>query len=224
MTLATTGAIAEISLCPPLYCAEQYDSDLGLYYLRARYYNPLTGRFLSRDPANGRLTEPATLHKYMYASGDPVNAIDPTGRQTAVLGSPAIDYGVIVIQVLQATAGVVATAIAIECEYQFLASETNAWVSLGLDGDGDAGTVTRSGPCSVKKKDCHKRYLEEKQYCHDNWFGIQPIYGMCRDRAYKRYRVCVGGGDPDSIGPLEPTQWPDAPDPDEPAPETNEDE
>ena len=33
-----------------LYRAEQFDSDLGLYYLRARYYNPQTGRFLSRDP------------------------------------------------------------------------------------------------------------------------------------------------------------------------------
>jgi RHS repeat-associated protein len=33
-----------------LYRGEQYHSDLGLYYLRARYYNPATGRFLSRDP------------------------------------------------------------------------------------------------------------------------------------------------------------------------------
>ena len=37
-----------------LYRGEQYDSDLGLYYLRARYYNPATGRFLSRDPLEGR--------------------------------------------------------------------------------------------------------------------------------------------------------------------------
>ena len=36
-----------------LYRGEQYDSDLGLYYLRARYYNPQTGRFLSRDPEEG---------------------------------------------------------------------------------------------------------------------------------------------------------------------------
>ena len=34
-------------------CGEQYDPDLGLYYLRARYYNPNTGRFLSRDPGPG---------------------------------------------------------------------------------------------------------------------------------------------------------------------------
>jgi RHS repeat-associated protein len=34
-----------------MYRGEQFDSDLGLYYLRARYYNPLTGRFMSRDLA-----------------------------------------------------------------------------------------------------------------------------------------------------------------------------
>ncbi len=36
-----------------LYRGEQFDSDLGLYYLRARYYNPLTDRFMSRDPDAG---------------------------------------------------------------------------------------------------------------------------------------------------------------------------
>jgi RHS repeat-associated protein len=70
------------------FCSgEQYDSDLALYYLRARYYNPATGRFLSRDPdnpslfdSNGLPTDPKYLHKYLYANGNPVNAKDPTGR------------------------------------------------------------------------------------------------------------------------------------------------
>jgi len=62
------------------YRGEQYDSDLGLYYLRARYYNPLTGRFLSRDPEDGKPIDPKTLHKYLYASGDPLNRVDPSGR------------------------------------------------------------------------------------------------------------------------------------------------
>ena len=65
------------------FCSgEQYDPDLGLYYLRARYYNPATGRFLSRDPEDGQPNDPASLHKYLYAAGDPVNASDPRGRAT----------------------------------------------------------------------------------------------------------------------------------------------
>ena len=63
-----------------LYRGEQYDPDLGLYYLRARYYNPATGRFLSRDPLDGQAKDPASLHKYLYAGGNPINASDPTGR------------------------------------------------------------------------------------------------------------------------------------------------
>jgi RHS repeat-associated protein len=64
--------------------AEQYDSDLGLYYLRARYYNPLTGRFLSRDPEDGQAKDSASLHKYLYADGDPINGIDPMGREDLI--------------------------------------------------------------------------------------------------------------------------------------------
>jgi RHS repeat-associated protein len=63
-----------------LYRGEQYNSDLGFYYLRARYYNPQTGRFLSRDPESGKPYIPATLHKYLYAGGDPVDRIDPRGQ------------------------------------------------------------------------------------------------------------------------------------------------
>lgn len=63
-----------------LYRGEQYDSDLALYYLRARYYNPQSGRFMSRDPNAGMSVVPATLHKYLYASADPANRMDPSGR------------------------------------------------------------------------------------------------------------------------------------------------
>ena len=45
-----------------LYRGEQYDSDLGLYYLRARYYNPLTGRFLSRDPKDFRVPDRGSVN------------------------------------------------------------------------------------------------------------------------------------------------------------------
>ncbi len=81
--LQTSGSTPNVYL----YRGEQYDPDLGLYYLRARYYNPLTGRFMSRDPldpqlgdSNGIPTDPAYLHKYLYANGDPINRLDPSGR------------------------------------------------------------------------------------------------------------------------------------------------
>jgi len=75
-TVNTTGSTPNVYL----YRGEQYDPDLGLYYLRARYYNPVTGRFLGRDPEAGRIKVPATLHKYLYAASDPVNRLDPGGR------------------------------------------------------------------------------------------------------------------------------------------------
>jgi len=54
--------------------------DLGLYYQRARWYNPVTGRFMTRDPYAGSIYAPASLHRYNYARSNPVNYIDPSGR------------------------------------------------------------------------------------------------------------------------------------------------
>jgi RHS repeat-associated protein len=62
-----------------LYTGEQFDKNLGQYYLRARYYNPSMGRFTARDPFDGLLMEPLSLAKYPYVHGNPVNAIDPSG-------------------------------------------------------------------------------------------------------------------------------------------------
>ena len=67
-----------------LYRSEQFDTDLGLYYLRHRYYNPQTDRFLSRDPKPGKIAIPHTLHKYLYASADPVNRVDPRGTEDLI--------------------------------------------------------------------------------------------------------------------------------------------
>ncbi|MGA8672386.1 MAG: RHS repeat-associated core domain-containing protein [Terracidiphilus sp.] len=67
-----------------LYRGEYFDSDLGLYYLRARYYNPLTGRFMNRDPKSENRWDPRSLHRYLYTAADPINGKDPTGRDDEV--------------------------------------------------------------------------------------------------------------------------------------------
>jgi RHS repeat-associated protein len=63
------------------YSGERFDQNLGLFHLRARDYNPLTGRFETMDPAAGDILNPTSLHKYVYAGNNPVNASDPTGRE-----------------------------------------------------------------------------------------------------------------------------------------------
>jgi RHS repeat-associated protein len=63
-----------------LYAGEELDPDLGLVNLRARLYGPHTGQFLTIDPAVGVLTQPLTLKRYLYAGGDPVDNLDPRGR------------------------------------------------------------------------------------------------------------------------------------------------
>lgn len=58
---------------PYLFTGQEFDPESGLYHFRVRYYDPLTGRFLSIDPAN-QFASP-----YLYAGGDPINLIDPDG-------------------------------------------------------------------------------------------------------------------------------------------------
>jgi RHS repeat-associated protein len=66
---------------PWQFTGQQLDADSSLYFLRARYYDPSTGRFLGRDPLS------ASLNPYSYADNNPVNATDPSGM-VATSGDP----------------------------------------------------------------------------------------------------------------------------------------
>ena len=65
-----------------LFAGEYWDQDSQLLYLRARWYDPQIGRFISADPFEGRQRDPRSLNRYSYAHGDPVHGSDPTGRMT----------------------------------------------------------------------------------------------------------------------------------------------
>lgn len=63
------------------YTGREFDSDTGLYYYRARWYDPRVGRFISEDPigfAGG-------VNAYDYANSSPVNAIDPLGLSSILV-------------------------------------------------------------------------------------------------------------------------------------------
>ena len=66
---------------PYRYCGEYYDKETEEVYLRARYYEPGVGRFITRDTYTGESDEPLSLHLYTYCENDGVNAWDPSGHK-----------------------------------------------------------------------------------------------------------------------------------------------
>jgi RHS repeat-associated protein len=62
-----------------LYGGQQADPNTGLYNLRARYYDPSLGAFLSRDPVEGVMGRAMSYNGYSYVEGNPVNAVYPSG-------------------------------------------------------------------------------------------------------------------------------------------------
>jgi RHS repeat-associated protein len=94
LALASSGTTQNVYL----YTGEQFDLNMGFYYLRARYYNQGTGRFIRTDPLEGNIFDPVSLHRYLYANGDPVNKVDPSGEivleSLAVLGFIAAIVGI----------------------------------------------------------------------------------------------------------------------------------
>ena len=65
---------------PFRYCGEYWDSETGTYYLRARYYNPVIGRFTTADTYTGKEDDPLSLNLYTYCGNNPVLFNDPSGH------------------------------------------------------------------------------------------------------------------------------------------------
>ncbi|MBL9170536.1 MAG: hypothetical protein JNN07_22565 [Verrucomicrobiales bacterium] len=74
-----TATITDSSPERPGYGGEFFDVATGLYDLRARAYDPHSGRFTSQDPFEGEPSTPVSRHRYLYAHGDPINHLDPSG-------------------------------------------------------------------------------------------------------------------------------------------------
>ncbi|QHZ57512.1 RHS repeat-associated core domain-containing protein [Brevibacillus sp. NSP2.1] len=72
--------VKETMMNPFAYAGEMYDKESGFYYLRARYYDPKMGRFVSEDTVKGQVDNPLTLNRYTYTHNNPVRYIDPTGH------------------------------------------------------------------------------------------------------------------------------------------------
>ena len=75
LTYDSFGNSSGSSLTRYTYTGREFDSDTGLYYYRARFYDPQVGRFISEDPigfAGG-------MNRYSYVGNNPVDSSDPLG-------------------------------------------------------------------------------------------------------------------------------------------------
>jgi len=70
----STGSITN----PIRYTGREFDAETSLYYYRARYYDPTTGRFLSEDKLR---FGSGGVHFYSYVDNNPNNFRDPSGRK-----------------------------------------------------------------------------------------------------------------------------------------------
>jgi len=75
---ATGNGVSNHKFCGSL--GHTADASCGLTYMRARYYDPVIGRFISEDPAgNG-------TNWFAYCNNNPVNRVDQTGKASALIG------------------------------------------------------------------------------------------------------------------------------------------
>src|SRR2546427_4850571 len=69
--IASTGSVVN----PYRYSGRELDTETGIYYYRARYYDPTVGRFLNEDPVHFQ----AGTNFYAYVMNDPIILSDPSG-------------------------------------------------------------------------------------------------------------------------------------------------
>ena len=159
-----------------LYDGQYLDTISGLYYLRARWYDPATGQFTSVDALVA-----LTGHPYSYASGNPVNGGDPGGLTSE-------GYCVVLSGSVFLASG----------SFQFCIVELNGNKQVGITVTAAGGSQTNSAqilntlksPASVKKlfsvtaNVAYQRTNANKLSQLSSWFsydtfslGIGPISG-----------------------------------------------
>lgn len=68
------------------FSAQPFDAESGLWFYRARYYDPSLGRFISEDVIAGALSLPQTLNAYTFVANNPLRNRDPLGLQSFQIG------------------------------------------------------------------------------------------------------------------------------------------
>ena len=157
-----------------LFAGEQYDPNIGFYYLRARYLNPSSGRFWTVDTYEGVSYDPASLHKYLYVGADPANKVDPTGHGALVDVLGTINVNLIITT--WTTIRNIAIAAVVVCALDFAVT--------GLLNEADISTGG-STPCDAPNRPEKKVY-----FAH----GTSLLSAIAIDTVGVDFDAIIGGG------------------------------
>jgi RHS repeat-associated protein len=154
---ASSGSLTN----PFRYTGREFDSESGLYFMRERYFDPATGRFLNEDPTafNGG------INFYRYASNDPANLIDPFGLNPY---APAIPFpwtwnpgGVLegVGNFIGVAGRAIGIGVTVVLELTVYAKPT------AID---DSRAIPKpTPPCDKNKHDCAKEWADAYEMCRE---------------------------------------------------------
>ncbi|MEM7313019.1 MAG: RHS repeat-associated core domain-containing protein, partial [Planctomycetota bacterium] len=128
----------------------------GLTYLRARFLDSETGRFLSTDPFEGVEADPVSLHRYLYAANSPQLYTDPTGERTlaetlttiGIWGGLAAAGIAVVQQIVGLGRTVDWSGESLSVTYDPLAGKKPGGIHSGLIGSGRLG-APKAGPGKI---------------------------------------------------------------------------
>jgi len=158
---------------PYQYTGEAWDAEVGLLYLRARYYQPEVGRFITKDPWEGDPWTPPTLNLYSYARSNPASLVDRSGYQGCMdihCEAPIVDvalkaradqlerdYGILVgsRQLHRGVGGEPDLGYTLWSDWRALELDTLRWAARDFAAEmqgGSAAFKTRVGPVCVYKR------------------------------------------------------------------------
>ncbi|MDQ0047821.1 RHS repeat-associated protein [Paenibacillus polymyxa] len=75
------------------YAGGYWDDTTGLQYLRARWYDPGTARFMGEDTYQGEMSDPQSLNWYAYMNSNPLRFIDPSGHIPTAMEYALVNEG-----------------------------------------------------------------------------------------------------------------------------------
>jgi len=203
---ASSGSVVN----PFRYTAREWDAEVGLYYYRSRYYDWSLGRFGSEDSE----TFSADFNFYRYVRNQPVNLVDPDGKNALAIAARALPTVARVLPGAGAAAAAdgplpIGDAIAITVVVGALAYDI-----FRLAKDKDV-PLPKAEPLTRKKDKCDdnnkrqdrclQRLRQEQSFCFAQYKPYKNLLRACLERAYWRFRTCKSGiRDPGPLDPLDP--------------------